>query len=488
MSQEHIAKIQDQLKSGLRKQANRSDEKAGLISMINMVPAEFGCDASNVSLFRNPFNLAVLGSTAFPYVWVTSGASLPKLVVTSNEIYSFNSLFELTKLTTYNTVNRSTPITVTADRWHYVDLVGSGFAIGEFGTMFFSSLWTVNPTTWPNRIYYKADPGFTTGCTCMGRLVLGGLNSSKAYKLWGIGLGQNYVMWSAIANNVAFWDLFTDVYDADIAQDLMTSNTVGYMKMEWPGPVRNLQSLGQAVVVFGDDGVSLMMHTLDPYPTFGCKTLTSAGVRGRNAAGSNDKAVIWIDAYGNLWSMSSDYQPNRLGYSEFFLPMTPSTINIISDPTSDDMYITGSVSGVVKGYVLSNLGLSEIGYCPTSLYSYGGYLNGFFSGTSDDAVIQSGIIDFGFPGLKTIISINAVYHGLSNVCVRLYVRYSATGEFYPGPSIPVNDEGNVLYSVTGQEFIVELTGEHVTTGVSSIESISVRWTPEDFRAVRGRYQ
>lgn len=108
---------------------------------------------------------------------------------------------------------------------------------------------------------------------------------------------DNWIQWSGIGT-----------FDFTIG----SGNVAGEMPMDWNGVVWDIRKLGKRVMVYGENGVSILTPVGN---FFGLQTIYTIGVMGKNAVCGNDFEHFFIDKIGQLWRMTEGLE--KLDYSEY---------------------------------------------------------------------------------------------------------------------------------------------------------------------------
>lgn len=155
-----------------------------------------------------------------------------------------------------------------------------------------------------------------SGCCCnyRGILMLGALTNYPAS-----GTYSNWVAWSDVGD-ASFLDP-TGATKLNIAR----KNLAGYIPMPWKGTIWHVIPLDKNVIVYGDNGITVLYHTqVDPVAagTFGIKHLSDMGIMNKGAVVSNGKEDAgsihyFIDKAGWFCMIDNNLEIKRLGYKEY---------------------------------------------------------------------------------------------------------------------------------------------------------------------------
>ena len=434
--------------------------------------------------------------------------------------------------------------------WHFMDFFDVWALFNTKSTVFVlkrSALGGNDVAQVQNEVTIK------TGCAHRGRAIMGGFDASNFWKsqwvtFWnswiskmglslptisGTGPGGNFVMWSTIGGGDAFNVLFpataqeglvgspttdgslgesiggasgsqteiTDPYatgeeihsaDRPLIFDLFERGEWGLMPMPWQGDVLHVRPLGEAVMVYGEDGVAAL--TLFPGdgvvpPTYGLKELNiRVGVKSRDAVGGDESSHVYIDAKGALWAIGLSLEPVRLGYQEIFKDLD--NIMISHNPgggQGGEFYISNGRTC----YVLTKDGLGSVDMPISSLAYIDGTAyapNMRLSGDTTLCSFKSDTFDMGVSGMKTIRVVKVAADLLYNV--RVIIHYCSdfeSGEFEESEPIECNEAGVAYPGITAYSFRLEVLGERKPGEYPSINDVGIGWCLIDKRYTRGIY-
>lgn len=145
------------------------------------------------------------------------------------------------------------------------------------------------------------------------------------------------------------------------------SNLAGERPMDWRGCVYKIIKLGNKVVVYGENGVTVMKaHDVH----YGIQTIHRLGILGRNAAVGNDDIHHFIDVTGTLYSLTEQELKKR-NYLEFLENMSNPVMSMDSEKRL--IYICDGASGYIYNYESESFGegpenISGIGNQDGSIY------------------------------------------------------------------------------------------------------------------------
>ena len=207
---------------------------------------------------------------------------------------------------------------------------------------------------------------------------------------------RNWVAWSKIG---------------ELVFDIDRTNDSGRRPMPWKGAVYQVRQMDKNVVVYGEGGVAALIPSMGSAQhniptTFGMKSISKFGLKGKYTVTGDDTKHWFIDVIGRLWEVSSEgLKP--LGFEEFLNPLGSGTV-MSYDSLLQRVYICDGTTG----YTLSVTGLGGGPSNLTSLDREGTTLRSMFSAvaghnviTQSDLAITTTVIDCGFPEVKFLQSV-----------------------------------------------------------------------------------
>jgi len=263
-------------------------------------------------------------------------------------------------------------------------------------------------------------------------------------------------------------------------------NTAGFRNIPWPGNVLRVKRLGDVVMVYGDRGVGALFPVSAPAPTFGLKEVLNIGIAAKGAIGGDEHVHVFVDEEGWLWKIEEGQAPKRLGYQEFFSPMTAANLMVSLDPGEQEFYISDGTTG----YLLTRWGLCETYQSITSVARVGSAVIAPFSSGSDTSfTLTMDTVDFGIRGLKTLSGVElGVDTGEvdQNVTVSTYWRSGIKDAFGQTDYVMVDPmTGVVAPVITANEFRVSVKA--AAYGGMKLDHIKMRYKLVDKRGIRGLY-
>lgn len=325
---------------------------------------------------------------------------------------------------------------------------------------------------------------FTNGAEMYERNATTGLIGGSALPL--CGCIENF-KGQLVAGNVTGHESNVFVY-GDIGYANLTPSVSapesGTVVMPWQGEINFVKRLGDSVVVYGDNGISVLSSVPAQTTNVVAFKHEEAFPFGVVAVGGDIHSHVFVDVTGSLWKIGADLKPQELGYKEFLSPMIGNEIYISFDPRSGfrDYYIS---DGAVC-YVLTEMGLAQVFQLVSSCQVYWGNVYGTVIdelGTTD-VTVETDTLDMGLRSRKATEWLEVACEGDWNV----QMLSSVDGKnFTPGPvfPLPAISGGNVRPKMAGVDFRVKLTA--LSYADKLLEQMHIRWKMEDRRTIRGAY-
>jgi len=388
---EFETRIVDHLINGLRPSSRLGINTPYLQDCMNMKPTVEGLVP--YEKVQTPFAADPTMEFPFPQLFKGKGVTL---LVDKTKLYTVT---EASPNWTTDEITLTSGSIVAGGAWHFLDLFDSWLLFNGSSTIYQTNIHGLEGGD--AAIVGTAAPLVQTGCYLNGRSFMGGFvdgvgtgsifNDAAWTALvasWNADLpaamadiipniGQNFVMWSSIGGGDALW-IFRPTWATTIRTagprifEHLKKNELGWMPMPWQGAVHVVKPLGNAVVVYGVDGISALVQTVEPIPTFGLKHLLDIGVAGRGAVGGTNREHVFIDEAGYIWKIGVDLVPKRLNYQEFITSMTPASIVVSHDQEDDEYYISDGT----YSRILTSKGLGIMDQVVTSIVATEGALLG----------------------------------------------------------------------------------------------------------------
>ncbi len=265
-------------------------------------------------------------------------------------------------------------------------------------------------------------------------------------------------------------------------------NEAGAMPMDFQGTVIKTLPLRNRCMVYGADGISAIIPSSQPFPTFGLQEgVHRLGIASRDAVGGHLDEHVFLDTSGILYKVDGDGQTERLGFEEFFVPMLGQQFTINYDPDRDGYYITGddNTPNVDCYYLTSENKLSKHHQLVSSIFHRDGGLIGIVEDDATPTTLawKSNITDLGYDEIKYLSWVEVSYSNITSLSVNVFYRHTKADAFTAfGAVTSGSPDGRFYIGVSGVEFQIELAG--TTAAGAEIERIDFRYDTHDNRTAR----
>jgi hypothetical protein len=201
------------------------------------------------------------------------------------------------------------------------------------------------------------------------------------------------IVFEAVKSNWIKWSGIGDL-DFTISRD----NVAGERPLDWRGWVYQIKKLGDRVVVYGENGVSIIKPSGKYY---GLETIYRLGLKGKSAVTGDNYTHYFINTKGELYSLAEILQ--KLDYSEYLAAMSNPVMS--HDVENELIYICDGSLGYVYSPKDKSLGSGPVNI--TGVSSQGGtlYVVAPAAVTIPDFEICTDIYDFRTRKNKNIYSI-----------------------------------------------------------------------------------
>ena len=470
------------------------------------------CYPESVQPYQALINPVQGVSPDFPFPQLFVGKTLA-LLASRDAIYSVDlNTWRASQLTTMNREGNSAADILEGSSWHFADF--------HKAWMLFNGRCIVLKHNMPSVMGYPSwnpvvisDTHAETGCEFRGRAVMGGFEpvnfwNSEWEVIWtawkskfpsNFGpadfVGRNFVFWSSIGGGDAFLPFY-----ADLARHGVMGSTIGYgqnkpmwdtylkrnewgfMPMPWAGKVLKLKSLGENLIVYGENGISVLRPFAEPTPTLGLVSTFGVGIPHRSCIGGDEFSHLFIDHAGACWKLDGSLKPSRLGYESYFSPLLDTELIISYDSGKGNFYIANED----EGFMLSPVGLSRVYQKVHSCcYVEGGSI-GTMSDTGEyEFYYRSDLLNFNLAGLKKIEAIELNLSTEAPVYVAVQFRYKTSEAWRESDWVRANNEGIAYLGIQATQFKLLVKG--MPFNKIKLSGILVHWKLTDKRAVRGEY-
>ena len=243
---------------------------------------------------------------------------------------------------------------------------------------------------------------------------------------------NNWIKWSNIGS-----------LDFTIGKD----NVAGTRPMDWKGWVYEIKKLGDKVVVYGENGVSVLSPSGTSY---GLQTVHKAGLKGKQSIAGDDSIHFFIDTLGYLYIIKSGGGLEKLDYREYLSIMTKPVLSW--DSLNDLLYICDGTYGYVYSPESKSLGQGPVNI--TGISFEGSSLHVATSEVKEIPLfnISTDIFDFGNRHNKSIKYIEIGTNTSEAIECSIDYRLDQEGAFYTTDWKLVNPSGMCYLPCFGVEF------------------------------------
>jgi hypothetical protein len=291
---------------------------------------------------------------------------------------------------------------------------------------------SVNISASPLVVTLSQQGSFGQGVYANGLLELTlSLLPSAAYVNFSEAVKANWIKWSDIGSLT-----FT------IGKD----NVAGERPLDWSGFVYCVKKLRNKIVVYGENGISILAPV---GVVFGLETIHTIGLKGKNAVAGTNSEHYFVDSFGNLFSLTETTK--KLGYSEYLSQLNSSTV-LSFDPESKLLYICDGVLGYIYNTESGSFGEGPENITGIGHQSEVMYVAASSSITTAPFEICTDIFDLGTRAGKTIFSVELGTNLTTGLYVSVDWRRDKAGEFTQTPWYTVSAQGRAIVVAYGREF------------------------------------
>lgn len=421
-------------------------------------------------------------SWPFPQLFKGKGVTLLCEETTIHLVDTSVDPWTLSAITTYDVNTPASTKSITAGgTWHFVDFHSTWFLFNDNCQVF--------QTGWQDssKVFVQDTITIQCGCEFRGRMITGGFDTSdfwtsawqtlwttlvaEGFSTYGLSLsapGSNWVGWSNIGGGDLMNLFLSSVATADAEGvsggysdavprflDQLQRLESGFMPMDFQGNIWRVKPLRDHVVVYGDQGISVITPYSQPVPTFGLvESIHKMGLRDKGLVGGTLDEHLFVDAEGVCYKINNQLQVERLGYEEFFATWGAlSTDPLISwDPDQREYLLSASSSQ----YALTPTGLSQSIARVESVAVNQDRVLGYHSlaTSSADLTIEFLPTDFGSRNVKTVqeVQVSCVNTGANKLKVGFKFRYRKSESFSDEGTFDLDEDGRYRIMLSGVEF------------------------------------
>lgn len=514
----------ESLRAGLRKSYRQGRNSLGLTECQNIKVVEEGLVPYDPLVMPiSSDDLHLMGLTlSWPNPQLIQGKEKTFLVHDAAIYLVDESNWTLYPLDIYDHSSLTATNPVKNGLWQLADMGEAWLLVNGVSSVFHHGRHIMKGET--DKVYHQKDIRVQAACVHNGHMVMAGFDPDHFWTTaWQVTLdswigkniklnhgvdttlkmGYNFVLWTSLSFD-PFWLFYPSLSQTGILNtpshlskhdygtedgypylfDAMNRGEIGWVPMEWPGRIFQVKPLGKAVIIYGENGISALVPTVDPVPSLVAITLHRIGINNVGAAGGSETYHVFIDQEGELWSIDADLKMGRLGYKEFFQSDLDTKLIVNHERHDDEFYICNGS----KLWLLTKHGLSTAKQVVTSVGYHGGYKVNLGSELTDANLLWTlGEFDNGASEIDTIqwvkIGANLTY----SYEVAIDYKYTDAEAFTRSDWKPVNDKGAVFMGIGGKSFRVAIRtiGLIETTAAEPPDWVDITFKRTDRRFTRG---
>ena len=304
----------------------------------------------------------------------------------------------------------------------------------------------------------------------LGGSATGTLTPSRTIRL-SITLGGEGVIENARRN----WVGWSKIGEASFVLDV--TNDAGFRPMDWSGEVYAIKQLGKGAVVYGSNGITLMVPAQS---YFSFRNLALLGLLSRDAVCGDDTTHYLIDKKYQLWKLNVEGL-TYLNFSEF--------LSVLENPVLHYDVFTKHVliSDANHGFILVADKLGS-GYAKLSGYVYeSGVLQVSSPSLIEYAPLSftTDILDFGRRSQKTLTNVQVGTDIPEWLELAYDYRYDIKDAFRCTHWVRFNKEATAYLTCAGIEFRIKIRARRIVA--CDIDYINISYKTTDQRYSRSAY-
>lgn len=378
------------LGKGLRFRETNTRNYFALTQATNVRGNEFGLESLETFIKLDEdilYNYGIRIESPFPQIF--KGIE-DIFLLTSGRIFKINDLdlgtsaFTLTEIKLYDINNSENEIRANkGSYWSFIDL-GKAYLFVNGNSSIFYFPHQKNIVDDVDKAYVDNSVSINCGAFYKGRSVIGGFNSSNFWndswkEFWSDwstkhnyelnlpeGLEQNFIMWSMAGGGDVFSLFYPKLSISGIVQnDYSTTNPLifdfmkrgdgGFIPVSWSDAVLRVEVLGENLIAYGNNGISILKFFEQPVVTLGEKRISNVGIASNATLCVGKDRHLFISPTGYLYEIDGKFSVKRIGYQEFLSPLLNNNVTISYNYEMDEFYISTNH----KCYVYANGRLTE---------------------------------------------------------------------------------------------------------------------------------
>lgn len=272
------------------------------------------------------------------------------------------------------------------------------------------------------------------------------------------------------------WVGWSKIGEASFVLDV--TNDAGFRPMDWSGEVYAIKQLGKGAVVYGSDGITLMVPAQQ---TFSFRNLAVLGLLSRDAVCGDDSIHYLIDKKYQLWKLTAD----GLVYLNF-----AEHLSVLSDPVMHyDPYIKHVlISDETKGFILAADDKLGDGYTSLTGYVYEvGELRVSTPTTLERHPLSftTDILDFGRRSQKTLTNVQVGTDVPEWLEIAYDYRFDIKESFRCTHWVRLNKEATAYLACAGIEFRIKVRARRLAK--LDVDYLNISYKTTDQRFSRSAY-
>ena len=266
------------------------------------------------------------------------------------------------------------------------------------------------------------------------------IDSSPIEITFSVPTDETSILIEAVKKN---WIAWSKIGKADFTKG--RDNVAGTGPMDWKGFVWAIKKHGGRVVVYGENGISIMTPAGN---IWGETKIYGIGLKSRQAVAGSDSIHYFIDSKDQLFEFGEGLK--KLNFSEFLSVLTNPVLSL--DEETGFLYICDGTTGFIY-----SPGMASLGQGPPNVTGLG-YQDGTQLVVSPSTIsiptaeICTDIYDFGTRQWKNIYSLEIGTDMTGTLSAAIDYRDDMTSDFSTTDWETVDERGLVFIPCSGKEF------------------------------------